>query len=82
MLDWEGNIKEKRAWASQVVLENVEDLIDTFSLIISAVETYTIDEEMMHHECEEEETYKYNLPQIGMSVIVGILTALDENIFS
>ena len=41
-----------------------------------------IDEEMMHCECEEEETYKYNLPWIGMSVIAGLSTALDKNIFS
>ena len=32
MLDWEGNIKEKREWASQVVLEDVEDHIDAFFL--------------------------------------------------
>ena len=37
---------------------------------------------MMHHECQEEETIKYNLPQIDISVIAGISTALDENIFS
>ena len=58
MLDWEGNIKEKREWASQVVLEDVEDHVNTSSLTILAVETNAIDEEMMHHECEEEETYK------------------------
>ena len=51
------------------------------SLTISAVEMKAIDEEMMYHECEEEETYKYNLPQNGVPVIVGISTALDENIF-
>ena len=28
VLDWEGNIKEKREWASQVVLEDVEDHIN------------------------------------------------------
>ena len=82
MLDWEGNIKEKREWTSQVVLEDVEDHVNTSSLTILAVETNAIDEEMMHHECEEEETYKYNLPQNGTQVIMGILTALDENIFS
>ena len=36
----------------------------------------------MHHECEEEETIKYNLPWIDISVIAGISTALDKNIFS
>ena len=81
-LDWEGNIKEKRKWASQVVLEDVDDHIDASSLIISVIEKKAIDEEMMHHECEEEETIKYNPPLIDMSVIAGILTALDENIFS
>ena len=82
MLDWEGNIKEKREWASQVVLEGVEDHIGASSLIISAVEMKEIDDEMMHYECDKEETYRYNIPQIGMSVSAGILTALDEDIFS
>ena len=82
MLDWERNIKEKREWASQVVLYVIDDHIDASSSIISAVEMKAIDDEMMHHECEEEETIKYNLPWIYMSVIAGILTALDKNIFS
>ena len=81
MLDWEGNIKEKMEWASQVVLEDVEDHIDAPSLIISAVEMKGIDEEMVYHECEEEETYKYNLPPNGISVIAGIVTALDKKHF-
>ena len=80
-LDWEGNIKEKREWASQAVLEDVEDHINASSLIISAIEMKAIDEEMVSHECEEEEIYKHNLPQNGM-LIRGILTALDDNIFS
>ena len=58
MLDWEGNIEEKREWASQVVLEDVEDHINASSLTILAVETKAIDEDMVHHECEEEETCK------------------------
>ena len=62
MLDWEGNIQEKREWASQVVLEDVDDHIDTSSLFISAIEMKAIDDEMMHHECQEDETTKYNLP--------------------
>ena len=37
---------------------------------------------MMACECEEEETIKYNLPWIDISVIAGISTALDKNIFS
>ena len=82
MLDWEGNIEEKRESASQVVLEDVEDHIDTSSLTSLVVEMKAIDEEMMHHKCEEEETSKCNLPQNSMPVIVGILTALDKNIFS
>ena len=61
MLDLEGNIKEKREWASQVVLEDVDDHINALSLIISAVETKAIDNAMIHHEYEEEETIKYNL---------------------
>ena len=69
MLDWEGNIKEEREWVSQVVLEDVDDHIDASSLIISAVEMKAIDDEMMYHECEEEETYKYNLPRIDIPVI-------------
>ena len=36
----------------------------------------------MHHGCEEEEMHKYNFPQNGISVITGILTDVDENIFS
>ena len=67
---------------SQVVLEDVDDHIDASSLTISAIETKAINEEMMHHECEEEETIKYNLPWIDIPVITGISTALDENIFS
>ena len=59
MLDWEGNIKEKREFVSQVVLEDVEDCIDASSLIISAVEMKAIDEEILHCECEGEETYNY-----------------------
>ena len=82
MLDWEGNIKEKREWASQVVLEDVDDHIDASSLIISVIEMKAIDVEMMHHECEEGETTKYNLPWSDISVIAGISTALDKNIFS
>ena len=82
MLDWEWNIKEKREWVSQVVLEDVEDHINASSLTISAVEMKAIDEEMMHCECEEEETYKYNLPWNGVPVIAGISTALDQKIFS
>ena len=70
MLDWEGNIKEKRERASQVVLEDVDDHIDASSLIISVVEMKAIDVEMMHHECEEGETTKYNLPWSDISVIV------------
>ena len=58
MLDWDGSIKEKREWVSQVVLEDVDDHIDASSLIISAIEMKTIDEEMMHHECEKEEIIK------------------------
>ena len=46
------------------------------------IETKAIDDEMMHCECEEEETTKYNLPQIDISVIAEISTALDKNIFS
>ena len=82
MLDWEENIQEKREWASQVVLEDVDDYIDTSSLIISAIEMKAIDDEMMHHECQEDETTKYNLPWIDISVIAGISTALDEEIIS
>ena len=82
MLDWEGNIKEKREWTSQVALEDVDDHINTSSLVISAVEMKAIDDEMMHCECEEEETIKYSLPWIDMSVIPGILTVLNENVFS
>ena len=82
MLDWEENIQEKKEWASQVVLEDVDDYIDTSSLIISAIEMKAIDDEMMHHECQEDETTKYNLPWIDISVIAGISTALDEEIFS
>ena len=76
MLDWEGTIKEKREWAYQVVLDDVEDHINPSSLIIAAAEMKPIDEEMMYSECEEEETYKYNLPWIDMSMTVGISTAL------
>ena len=47
MLDWEESIKEKMEWASQVVLEDVEDHIDASSFIISAVEMKGIDEEMV-----------------------------------
>ena len=82
MLDWEVNVKEKRQLVSQVVLEDVADHINASSLIISVIEMKAIDEEMMHHECDEEETLKCNLPQIDISVITGISTALDENIFS
>ena len=82
MLDWEGNIKEEREWVSQVVIEDVDDHINTSSLIVSAIEKKTIDDEMMHHECQEEETIKYNLPLIEISVIAGISTVLDENILS
>ena len=82
MLDWEGNIKERREWASQVVLEVVEDHIDASSSTILAVETKAICEEMMHHECEEKETYTDNLPWNGRPVIAGILTPMDKNIFS
>ena len=82
MLDWEGNIKEKREWASQVVLEDVDNHINTTSLIISVIERKAINEEMIHCQCEEEETTKYNLPWIDISVIAGISTALDKNIFS
>ena len=46
------------------------------------IETKAIDDEMVHCECEEEKTTKYNLPWIDISVIAGISTALDENIFS
>ena len=42
----------------------------------------TIDDEMVQGECEEEETTKCNLLRIDISVIAGISTALDENIFS
>ena len=82
ILDWKGNIKEKREWASQVVLEDVDDHIDASSLIISVIEMKTINEEMMHRECEKEETIKYNLPWIDISVTAIISTALDENSFS
>ena len=83
MLDCEGNIKEKRGWECQVVLEDVDDHVNASSLIISVIEMKAkIDEEMMHHECEEEETIKCSLPQIDISVIAEISTALDKNIFS
>ena len=82
MLDWEENIKERREWASQVVLEDVEDHINASSFTILAIEMKAIDEGMMYHECEEEEAYKYNLPWTDISVTTGISTALDENIFS
>ena len=73
---------EKREWESQAVVEHVEDHIDASSLTILVIEMKAIEEEMMHHECEEEETYKYNLPWNGISVIMGILTALDKSILS
>ena len=81
MLDWEGNIKEKREWASQVVLEDVDDHINATSLIISVIDMKACEDEMVHCECEEEETTKCNLPWIDISVIAGISTVLDKNIF-
>ena len=71
MLDWEGNIMEKREWASRVILEDVEDHIDASSLIISAIDIKAIGKKMVHHECEEEEIYKHNLPQNGILLITG-----------